>query len=119
MDKIRIEDLKLRCIIGVNAEERDILQDVIINIELYCDLSRAAHTDEIAHTVDYKKLKQDIRTLVERSSFRLLETLATSVAERCLETSGVKTVNVKVDKPGALRFARNVAVEIERSANSA
>lgn len=114
MDKIHITDLQLRCIIGIYPEERREKQDVIFNITLYADLSRAGQSDAIADTVDYKAVKQGIRTMVENSSFNLLEKLAAEVARLCLNAPGVLKVAVRVDKPAALRFARSVAVEIER-----
>jgi D-erythro-7,8-dihydroneopterin triphosphate epimerase len=115
VDKIIIEDLLLRCVIGVYAWERELKQDVIFNITLSADLRKAGRTDNVADTVDYKQLKQSIIELVESSAFQLIETLAEQVAARCLAQPGVQAVKVRVDKPGALRFARTVGVEIERS----
>jgi D-erythro-7,8-dihydroneopterin triphosphate epimerase len=115
MDKIYIRDLALRCIIGVYPEERREKQDVIINIVLECDLARAASTDRLEDTVNYKELKQKIRALVEESQFFLIERLADRIAALCLANPAVGTATVTVDKPGALRFARSVAVEITRS----
>lgn len=114
MDKIRIEDLALRCIIGFNPEERNKKQDVLIQITLRTDLRAAGKTDNVADTVDYKTIKNGVVELVEASSFRLLEKLAQEVAELCLGDPGVQRVDVRVDKPGALRFARTVSVDISR-----
>ena len=115
MDKIHITDLQLRCIIGIYPEERREKQDVIFNITMHCDLRPAARTDDIADTVDYKAVKGQIRELVESSAFQLLETLAERVADICLKPAAVERVTVRVDKPGALRFARSVAIEIDRA----
>ena len=115
MDRIHITDLQLRCIIGIYPEERREAQEVCLNLTLFCDLRPAGVTDAIADTVDYKAVKGRVRALVEGSRFQLLEKLATEVARCCLETAGVTKVQVRVDKPGALRFARSVAVEIERT----
>ena len=114
MDKIYIRDLAFRCIIGVYPEERREKQDVIINIELDCDHSRAVQSDCINDAVDYKRIKKEIRTLVEESQYNLIEALAGSIADICLQDKGVQQVKVTVDKPGALRFARSVAVELTR-----
>lgn len=111
---IRIRDLSLRCIIGIYPEEREKLQDVLINIELSCEIPRAAETDSIEDTLNYKSLNKEIIDLVEGSSYQLIETLAERIAETCLSESAVVHARVCVDKPGALRFARSVAVEIER-----
>ena len=115
LDKIFIRDLLLRCIVGIYPDERENKQDVIINVELICDLSTAAASDQIEDTINYKSLKKEIVTLVENSAFLLIERMAGEIASLCLTRSGVQQVRVTVDKPGALRFARSVAVEIVRT----
>ncbi|MCX7819567.1 MAG: dihydroneopterin aldolase [Kiritimatiellae bacterium] len=114
-DRILIRDLALRCVIGVYPEERRAPQDVLINIALETDVRAAARSDALNDAVDYKALKKDIVALVEQSSFRLLETLADRIAALCTSRRGVRRATVTVDKPGALRFARSVAVEVVRS----
>ena len=116
MDKIYIHDLTLRCIIGIYPHERHEKQDVVVNVMLECDLSEAGRTDRIEDTVDYKTLKKEIIRLVEGSAFNLIERLASEIARVCLAARGVRRVTVTVDKPGALRFTRSVAVEITREA---
>lgn len=115
LDRIHIRELRLRCIIGINPEERDKLQDVVVDITLYADLSRSAATDCIDDTVDYKALKLKVMAMVEASSFYLLERLADCVAQICLEDPKVRRTCVSIEKPGALRFARTVGVEIVRA----
>lgn len=114
MDKIYIRDLRLRTIIGTFPEERTEKQDIVLNITLHCDLSRAGQSDDIADTVDYKAVKKSVIKLVEGSQFLLIERLASEIADCCLGYNGVEGVKITLDKPGALRFARSVAVEIER-----
>lgn len=114
-DKIYIRDLLCRCIVGIYPDERENKQDVIINIEMACDLSRAAVSDNIDDTVNYKSVKKEIIALVENSGFLLIERMAGEIASLCLAHEGVRQVRVTVDKPGALRFARSVAVEIVRT----
>jgi D-erythro-7,8-dihydroneopterin triphosphate epimerase len=114
MDRIYIRDLALRCIIGVYPEERHEKQDVIINVVLESDHAAAAKSDQLADAVDYKQLKLQIRALVEGSRFNLIETLADRIAALCLQAPKVQAATVTVDKPGALRFARSVAVEVTR-----
>ena len=113
-DKIHIRDLTLRCIIGIYPHERTEKQDVVLNIALEGDLSKAGRSDDIADTINYKTLKKKIIRLVEKSQFNLIEKLAEEVAKICLKDKMVHRVTVTVDKPGALRFARSVAVEITR-----
>ena len=114
LDRIHIRDLKLRCIIGINPEERRKKQDVDINITLHADLRDAAESDSMADTVDYKAIKAKVVAEVEDSSFFLLERLADRIAQICLSDPRVMTARVLIEKPGALRFARTVGVEIVR-----
>lgn len=114
LDKIHIRDLLLRCLIGIYPEERREKQDVAINITLLADLRTAGRTDNIEDAVDYKTIKKKILAMVEQSTYFLLERLAERIAEICLEDARVRRVVVQVEKPGALRFARTVGVEICR-----
>lgn len=114
LDRIHIRDLLLRCVIGVRDWEREARQNVLLNITLHADLHAACASDEIADTVDYVTIKKRIIELVEGSSFQLVEALAQAVADACLEDPKVQRVDVMLEKPGALRFARTVAVDISR-----
>jgi len=113
-DEIRIQDLNLRCIVGVYPEERGRKQDVVIQVRLEADLGPASVSDKLEDTVDYKAIKKRIVSEVEGSAFQLIERLAGRVAEICLEAPGVRAVEVEVGKPGALRFARTVSVVLRR-----
>ncbi len=114
MDRVLISDLAARCIIGVNEDEREEKQDIVINLTLFTDISAAAHNDSLEDALDYRAVRSDVVDLVEFSHYFLLEALAEAIAAVCLKHRGVAGVRVRVDKPGALRFARSVAVEIER-----
>ena len=114
LDKIHIKDLLIRCIVGIYPEERREKQDVVINLTLHADLSKAGRSDRIEDSVDYKTVKKKVIAMVEKSSFYLIERLAEGIAEVCLEDPQVRRVQVSVEKPGALRFARTVSVEIVR-----
>jgi D-erythro-7,8-dihydroneopterin triphosphate epimerase len=115
MDRIHIRDLSLRCIIGLYPEERKNKQDVIINVTMETDLRAAGKSDNLNDTVDYKTIKLAILDFVENSSFNLIESLAEGIAAICLKDKRVQSATVTIDKPGALRFCRSVAVEINRS----
>lgn len=117
LDKILIKDLLLRCIIGINEHERLQKQDVLVNIEMWADIAGAVADDSVARTVDYKVVNKEIVSSVESSSFMLLESLGSSIADICLSHSAVRRVRVLVEKPGALRFARSVGVELTREKN--
>lgn len=115
MDKLIIEDLRLRCIIGLFPHEREHPQDVLIDLVLFCDLSKAGASDRIEDSVDYKGLKFKIADFVEKSSFNLIESLAEGIAGIVLDEPKIARVRVRVSKPGALSYARNVGVEIDRN----
>lgn len=115
-DRIEIKDLLLRGIIGVNDWEREQEQDILINISLFADLSRAGRSDQIDDTVNYRSVTKQIILHVESSKRFTVEALAADIARICLQQPGVHSVRVRLEKPGALRFARSVGVEIERRA---
>ena len=114
LDRIYIKDLFLRCIIGINPDERVKKQDVMINVVLFADLSKAGKTDSIEDTVNYKTVKNRVVELVESSQYFLLEKMAEEIACSCLAEPQVEAVRVLVEKPGALRFAKGVGIEIFR-----
>jgi FolB domain-containing protein len=114
-DQIEIKDLLLRGIIGINDWEREKKQDILINITLFGDLAPAGESDRIEDTMNYRTLTKDVIEHVETVGRFTVEALAADVARMCLETPGVERVRVRVEKPGALRFARSVGVCIERS----
>lgn len=116
-DRIEIRDLLLRGIIGINDWEREVEQDILVNITLTADLSEAGRTDSIEHTVNYRTLTKQIISHVESSQRFTIEALAADIAGICLAQDGVVRARVRVEKPGALRFARSVGVEIERAAD--
>lgn len=114
-DEIRVEDLLLRTIIGINEEERHERQDVLISLVLFVDTRLAGSTDDIADApLNYRALVKRIIAMVEGKSFNLLERLAAEIVGLCLAEPQVEKARVSVDKPGALRFARSVGVTIER-----
>ncbi len=117
MDKIYIRDLMVRCIVGVNDDERTNRQDVLFNIVLSVDLARAGASDDFGDTVDYRAIKKEVMAMAEESSFFLVEALAEKTAALCLAREGVRKVRVTVGRAGARRCARSVAVEIERENN--
>lgn len=117
LGKILIKDLFLRCIIGVNEFERKDKQDVLISVAIWTNLAQAVETDDIDKAVDYKEINKNVISLVENSKFFLIETLAEKIATVCLQNERVRKVKVTVEKPGALRFARSVGVEIIRKRN--
>lgn len=113
-DRILIKDLHVRGIIGVNDWERAEKQDILINLTLTADLREAGRSDDIDDTVNYRTVTKQTLTLVESSSRCTVEALAEDIAKLCLAIKGVNEARVRVEKPGAVRFAGSVGVEIER-----
>jgi FolB domain-containing protein len=114
MDQILIKDLLVRGIIGINDDERRQPQDILINLALYTDAARAGETDSIEDCVNYRTIAKRVFAHAEKAQRLTVEALAADVARLCLEEPHVLGVRVRVEKPGAVRFARSVGVEIER-----
>ncbi len=115
MDQIFIKDLVARGIIGVNDPEREKPQDIWINIVIFTDLKKVGVTDRLEDTVNYRTIAKRAMTHAESAKRYTVEALAADIARICLEDPGVQKVQVRVEKPGAVRFSRSVGVEIERS----
>ena len=115
MDKVIIKNLLARGIIGVNDWERKRAQNILINLTLFTDTRRAAKTDDIADCVNYSTMSKKVLAHAESVNRETVEALANDLARLCLEENGVQKVIVRVEKPGAVRFAESVGVEIERS----
>lgn len=114
-DRILVRDLLLRGVIGLNDWEREVEQDILINIELAVDARAAGESDDVAHTLNYRTLTKDVIALVESSQPFLVETLAHQIARIAIVDHGANRAIVRVEKPGALRFARSVGVEVDRT----
>lgn len=115
MDKVIIKDLLLRGIIGINPEERVNKQDILINMVLFTDIRAAAQSDDIETAVNYKSVTKRIIQHVEESSDLLVEKLVSDIARIIITEYPVERVRVRVEKPGAIRFAQSVGIEIERT----
>lgn len=113
-DKIIMKDLLLRAIIGLEEWERRDRQDILIDLTIYTNVEEAGRLDDVNETLNYRTLTKAIIQHVEASQYRLVEALATAIARICVVDFKVLKVIVRVEKPGALRFARSVGVEIER-----
>jgi FolB domain-containing protein len=115
MDKVIIKDLLARGILGVRDWERKRAQDILINLTLFTDTKRAGETDNLEDCVNYSTLSKKILAHAESAARLTVEALANDLAKICLEDKSVQKAIVRVEKPGAVRFAGSVGVEIERS----
>jgi dihydroneopterin aldolase len=114
-DRIFLHGLTSECIIGFIDWERRVKQTVVLDLELPVDCRYAARTDEVADTLDYKKVAKRVLAYVAASECKLVETLAHRLALMILEEFGLPWVRISLNKPGAIRNSRDVGVVIERT----
>jgi len=114
MDIIYLNDLRIETVIGVYDWERRTRQTVVLDIEMGTDIRKAAETDAIDSTLDYKSVAKRVMAFVGESQFQLVETLAERVAGLIMEEFGVPWVRLRLNKQGAVRGVRDVGVIIER-----
>jgi dihydroneopterin aldolase/D-erythro-7,8-dihydroneopterin triphosphate epimerase len=115
MDRIRISDLVVSGIIGINADERVNKQDIRVNATLWVDTTVAATSDDIEDAVNYRTITKTIIAHIEAGEPMLVERLVGEIADICLGVPRVQQAEVTVEKPGALRHARSVGITITRS----
>jgi FolB domain-containing protein len=115
MDQILIKDLLCRGVIGISDRERSQPQDILVNVILFVDITKAGQTDSIEDSVNYRTVAKRILAHVEKIGRFTVEALATDIATICLEDQRVEKTRVRIEKPGAVRFSVSVGVEIERS----
>jgi 7,8-dihydroneopterin aldolase/epimerase/oxygenase len=113
-DRIFLRGLTAECIIGFIEWERRVKQTVVIDLELPVDCRRASVSDDVADTVDYKRVAKRVLAYIEASEFKLVETLAHRLALLLLEEFGLEWVRISLNKPGAIRGSRGVCGVIKR-----
>lgn len=114
-DKIFLQGLEVRCIIGIFDWERKKRQKVVIDLEFPANIAKAAKRDRIKDTVDYKRIAKRTISFVEKSRYQLIETLAERLASRLLKEFRLSGLTLRVSKPGAVRGSKNVGVLITRT----
>ena len=107
---IKIHNLRLRTFIGFNPEERIKQQDVVINLEIGYQPGEGTFRDDVADVLNYKTITKKVIKHVEEGRFLLLEKLVADVLTICRQHPSVKTCQVTIDKPHALRFADSVSL---------
>ncbi len=113
-DTIEIHDLQVPTRIGVTKEERATPQDLFLDVTLHTDTRKAGETDDLADTIDYQALSDEIRSLASVSEYNLLEKLAEEVSRICIENYSASFATIRIKKPDALQNARTTAVFIQR-----
>lgn len=114
MDIVFIRDLRIDTIIGIYDWEREIRQTIVLDLEMGTDITRAAASDAIEDTLDYKAVSKRLIEFVRESEFQLVETLAERCATIVLAEFRVPWVRLTLNKAGAVSAARDVGVIIER-----
>lgn len=114
MDKIFLTALTTECIVGIWEWERRVKQRIVLDIEMATDIRRAASTDHIDDTLDYKKVSKRVLAFVGDSQFQLVETLTERIAQLLITEFNIPWVKIRLNKQGAIRGARDVGIEIER-----
>jgi 7,8-dihydroneopterin aldolase/epimerase/oxygenase len=118
MDIIYIRSLAIDTVVGIYDWERKIRQKIIFDIEMACDIKKAALSDDIKDTVNYKAVCKRLIGFVEESQFQLVETLIESSADIILKEFDVCWVKITLNKVGALSGAQDVGIIIERGSRS-
>jgi FolB domain-containing protein len=119
MDQLFITDLVARGILGINDWEREKAQEILINLVLFADLYKVGKSDDLHDSIDYRAVAKKVQAHAETARRLTVEALAADLADLCLEDPRVEKVRVRVEKPGAVRFAKSVGVEIERTKKAA
>jgi 7,8-dihydroneopterin aldolase/epimerase/oxygenase len=114
-DRIFLHGLAVECIIGFIEWERRVKQTIVIDVEMPVDCAHAAQSDDVAETLDYKKVAKRLIAFVGASNYKLVETLAHRLALLILEEFGVEWVRLSVNKPGAIRHSKDVGVAVLRT----
>ncbi|WP_027159547.1 dihydroneopterin aldolase [Methylobacter luteus] len=116
MDIIFLGGLEIQTIIGIYDWERETKQTIVLDIEMAYDIEKAAETDDIQYTLDYKAVSQRIISFVEQSRFFLVEKLIEEIATIIRNEFNVSWVRIILNKRGAISSARDVGIIIERGA---
>lgn len=113
-DRIFLEGLETRCVIGIFGWERKVRQKIRIDLEIPTDVRRAARKDRIEDAVDYKAIAKRLLAVIPGTKFKLVESLAEFIARLCLKEFGLPEITVRLSKPGAIRNADNVGIQLTR-----
>jgi dihydroneopterin aldolase len=113
-DRIFLRNLECQCIIGFIDWERRVKQKVVLDLEFPTNCARAAASDNVSDTVDYKRVAKRVLGYVGESQYQLIETLAHNLAMLLLEEFSLQWIRISLNKPGAIRHSRDIGVTIER-----
>ena len=115
MDKIFLKNLRLKTRIGLFEWEKQIHQIINIDLEAGFDISKAAETDDVKHSLDYKTISNRIKEYVKYNNHELIETLIENIAQTILKDFDIEYITLSISKPGAIRDSKDVGITITRS----
>lgn len=115
MDTITLRDIKLETIIGIHAWEQQLPQKLIVDITFQTDAKNIAATDNIEYAIDYERVIKELFDFAKSHTCKLIETFADQLAYRLLENFPTTQISLTVHKPGALKEAKDVAINVTRS----
>ena len=113
-DTIYIRDLRVETIIGIFGWEREVRQQISMDLDFEFDVSVPGKSDSIDDTLDYKKITKSLIAFIESSEYKLIEALGEGIVDHLKSKFGIKKVKLRLSKPGALRFSKDVGIMIER-----
>ena len=113
-DTIYIKDLRVETIIGIFGWEREVRQQISMDLDFEFDVSVPGKSDSIDDTLDYKKITKSLIAFIESSDYKLIEALGEGIVDHLKSKFGIKKVKLRLSKPGALRFSKDVGIMIER-----
>ncbi|MBT8116087.1 MAG: dihydroneopterin aldolase [Arenicella sp.] len=114
LDKIFLHGLQCECVIGVWKWEKKITQTLVLDIDLATDIKKAAETDDLADTLNYKRIAERVIEFAQANTFDLIETLIERLADMILDEFDTPWVRIRLDKGGAVKHVKHVGVVIER-----
>ena len=114
MDIVFIRELKVDTVVGIYDWERRIRQNVVLDLDMGTDIGKAAKSDRIEDTLDYKAVAKRVAQFVGAAEFQLVETLAEKIAELVMQEFKVHWIKVTLHKPGAVSGSKSVGIIIER-----
>jgi 7,8-dihydroneopterin aldolase/epimerase/oxygenase len=114
MDIIFLGGLEIETIIGIYDWERTTKQTLVLDIEMAFDISKAAETDALEFTLDYKAVSDRVVAFVKSSEYFLVEKLIVEIANIIRTEFDVSWVKIKINKRGAIGAGTDVGIIIER-----
>ena len=118
MDTIFLHGLQANCVVGVWEWEKQITQKIIVDLDLGFDIKKAANTDQLEDTLNYKAVAERVIEMLEASRFQLIEKMAEEVATLVMTEFSITWVKIRINKGGAVKNVRNVGILIERGEQS-